>query len=64
MMAVAVTPGTEFNTGAAVPLFQTPPGSLFGDVSGDGKRFLLTTPVGSTGTTPFTVVLNWTTALK
>jgi len=35
-----------------------------GDVSGDGKRFLLTTPVGSTGTTPFTVVLNWTTALK
>ena len=64
MMAVAVTPGTEFNASAAAPLFQTPSGSLFGDVSAEGKRFLLTTPVGSTGAAPFTVVLNWTTALK
>ena len=64
LMAVAVTPGAEFNAGAAAPLFQTPSGSLFGDVAADGKRFLLTTPVGSTGAAPFTVVLNWTSALK
>ena len=64
LMAVAVTAGAEFNAGAAAPLFQTPPGSLFGDVSADGKRFLLTTPVGSAGAAPFTVVLNWTSALK
>ena len=63
-MAVAVAPGTEFGAGAAAPLFQTPAGSVFGDVSADGKRFLLTTPVGSTGAAPFTVVLNWTTGLK
>jgi Tol biopolymer transport system component len=64
MMAATVTPGAEFSAGTAAPLFQTPSGSLFGDVSADGKRFLLTTPVGSTGAAPFTVVLNWTTALK
>jgi hypothetical protein len=64
MMAVEVTAGQEFRTGTPTPLFQTPPGSIVGDVTGDGKRFLLVTPVGPSASAPFTVILNWMAALK
>ncbi len=64
MTAVEVSAGQEFNVGAPTPLFQTPPGALVGDVTADGKRFLLVTPVGPSASVPFTVVLNWTAGLK
>ena len=32
------------------------------DVSGDGKRFLVSTPVEGAGTSPITVVMNWAAA--
>jgi Tol biopolymer transport system component len=64
MMAVAVGPGQEFRVGTPTPLFQTPAGTIVGDVTADGKRFLLIAPVGPSASVPFTVVLNWTAGLK
>jgi len=64
MMAVDVSPGQEFRVGTPTPLFQTPPGAIVGDVTADGKRFLLVTPVGPSASVPFTVVLNWPATLK
>jgi eukaryotic-like serine/threonine-protein kinase len=64
MMAVDVNAGQAFDVGTPTPLFQTPPGTVVGDVSADGKRFLLVTPVGPSASAPFTVVLNWTAGLK
>jgi len=64
MMAVQVTTGQEFRAATPTPLFQTPAGAMVGDVTADGERFLLVTPVGSSASAPFTVVLNWTAGLK
>jgi eukaryotic-like serine/threonine-protein kinase len=64
MMAAEVTAGPEFRGGTPAPLFQTPSGTIVGDVTADGKRFLLVTPVGPSAAAPFTVVLNWTAGLK
>ena len=55
MMAVAVTTGAEFRAETPTALFQAPPNAIFGDVTADGKRFLL----AQRGTAPFTVILNW-----
>jgi eukaryotic-like serine/threonine-protein kinase len=64
MMTVEVTAGPEFRGGTPTPLFQTPSGAIVGDVSADGKRFLLATPAGASHSPPFTVVLNWTAGMK
>jgi hypothetical protein len=64
MMAVEVITSQEFHVGTPSLLFQTPPGTIAGDVTADGKRFLLVTPVGSSASVPFTIVLNWTASLK
>ena len=63
-MAVEAMAGQEFQVGTPTPLFQTPPGAIVGDLTADGKRFLLVTPVGPSASVPFTVVLNWTAGLK
>jgi serine/threonine protein kinase/Tol biopolymer transport system component len=64
MMAVAVGPGRTFGSKTPTPLFQTPSGTIVGDISADAKRFLLIAPVGPSASAPFTVVLNWTAGLK
>jgi Tol biopolymer transport system component len=64
MMAVEVAKEPGFMTQVPVPLFQTPSGTTMGDVAADGQRFLLVTPVGPSASSPFTVVLNWTSGLK
>jgi eukaryotic-like serine/threonine-protein kinase len=64
MMAVDVAAGQQFDVGTPTELFQTPPGAIVGDVSADGKRFLLVTPVGPSASAPFTVVMNWAAGLK
>ena len=64
MMTVEVNAGQRFDVCVPTPLFQTPPGTIVGDVTSDGKRFLLVTPAGPSASGPFTVVLNWTTGLK
>jgi eukaryotic-like serine/threonine-protein kinase len=64
LMAVNISSKPVFQAGAPRPLFQLPPGFIGGDVTADGKRFLVGVPVGQSASVPFTVVLNWQTALK
>ena len=64
MMAVEVLAGQEVHVGTTTPLFQTPPGTIVGDVTAAGKRFLLVPPVGPSASAPFTAVLNSTAGLK
>ena len=68
LMAVAVTAGSGFETGAPKPLFQTQvvrydaPNRY--EVRPDGQRFLVNSPMEEVSQTPITVILNWTAALK
>ena len=66
VMAVPVTGSANFDSGVPVPLFRASPRQpipiydLFVyDVSRDGQRFLIITPVKETETAPMSVVLNW-----
>ena len=70
VMAVPVTTGANFDSGTPVALFQATPRQpipiydLFVyDVSRDGQRFLIVTPVKEE-TAPMSVVLNWPAKLK
>jgi Tol biopolymer transport system component/predicted Ser/Thr protein kinase len=68
MMAVEVrTEGGSFEFGVAKPLFEIralPVASRSQyDVSADGQRFLVNTPLEENSSRPITVVLNWTAAL-
>jgi dipeptidyl aminopeptidase/acylaminoacyl peptidase len=71
MMAVSATTGANFNAGTPVALFQTTPRQPVAstdifvyDVSRDGQRFLINTPLRQGDTSPMTVVLNWATKLN
>ncbi len=68
VMAVEIVAGKVFRAGTPEPLFQPPPSiqSAMGfDVSADGNRFLLMTATSTEKTTsPFTVILNWSSLLK
>jgi WD40 repeat protein len=56
MMAVGLNlTGTDAGHETPRTLFQAPPGVIVGDVSADGKRFLLLQRTAA----PFTVLLNW-----
>ncbi len=69
VMSVAIS-DAPFRVGDATPLFQAPRGfstvNATGrrgpapwDVAPDGQRFLFVAPVEASGTSQFTVVLNW-----
>src|SRR6266516_3530025 len=73
LMAVEVNgAGPTFVPGVPVPLFEVhvspnfpgPGGVTYYDVTGDGQRFLANTLVGESAPVPFTIVMNWTAALK
>ena len=64
LMSVEITTKPVFQAGAPRPLFQLPPGFIGGDVTADGRRFLIGVPVAQSTSVPFTVVLNWQTTLK
>jgi Tol biopolymer transport system component len=66
MMAVSVGTGSNFDAGTPVALFQSTPRQpvlvydLFVyDVSRDGQRFLINTPVNQADTHPMSILLNW-----
>ena len=61
LMSVDVSANPLFKAGAPRPLFHLPAGFIGGDVSADGKRFLIGVPVAQSASVPYTVVLNWQT---
>jgi len=66
IVAVDVETGSTFQVGVPRPLFETRisvPYAHFA-VTGDGRRFLVPTPVAGAQSTPATVVLNWTAGIK
>ena len=68
LMAVSVKPGETFEYGTATPLFQTQVSNFTNanryDVTADGQRFLINSPVETSKEAPFNVILNWTSTLK
>jgi eukaryotic-like serine/threonine-protein kinase len=64
LMSVDISAKPVFAAGAPKPLFQLPHGFIGGDVTADGRRFLIGVPVAQSAPVPFTVVLNWQTTLK
>ena len=76
-MAVEIRAGETFEMGTESALFQAPLRSLGVttgvfryDVSRDGKRFLIISPIdgaspsSDTDSTPITAIVNWTAALR
>ena len=71
MMAVSVTAGANFDADPPVALFQATPRqpvtstdqSVY-DVTRDGQRFLINTPVKQVEAPPMSVVLNWSAKLN
>jgi Tol biopolymer transport system component len=68
IVSVAVKTVPAFEAGSSSLLFASTMSQGFTfpqyDVTPDGKRFLVSAPVNEQGTTPVTVVLNWTAGLK
>jgi Tol biopolymer transport system component len=71
IMAAPVTTEAKFDNGTPAALFQASPRQpilpfdLFVyDVSRDGQRFLINTPVKQAKMTPMSIVLNWTAKLN
>ncbi|HEY3172568.1 MAG TPA: protein kinase [Thermoanaerobaculia bacterium] len=64
IMAVPVTPGASLQAGPATPLFRVETGVRTFDVSPDGSRFLVTTPLEKSPESPIRVILNWNSVLK
>ena len=64
VMSVDISAEPVFEAGTPRPLFQLPPGFIGGDVTADGRRFLIGVPVLQSASVPFTVVLNWQSELK
>jgi Tol biopolymer transport system component len=74
LMAVPIKSDPSFEAGQPEPLFQTPlaipaiPGNRRYDVSADGQRFLIISPVttvpGGPQPIPITAIVNWAVGLK
>ncbi len=66
LMAVSVKLEGTVEIGAAASLFQTEVSGLVNryDVTADGQRFLVNSPVQSGKLAPFNVIVNWTSTLK
>jgi hypothetical protein len=66
MMSVTVNTKPTFQAEPPQKLFQAPRGTVYYDVSADGKRFLIPVPTTSAAgvAPPYKVVLNWTSTLK
>jgi hypothetical protein len=66
LLSVSVDATRGFQAGVPQVLFQIPPGArnMIAAASGDLKRFLIPVPVEKKTPQAFTVLLNWTSALK
>jgi eukaryotic-like serine/threonine-protein kinase len=64
IVAVPVAPGASLQAGPGASLFRLETGIRTFDVSPDGSRFLVTTPLEKSPESPIRVILNWDAALK
>ena len=64
VMAVPVTPGLRWESGAPVPLFRVEPEIENYDVTPDGSRFLVSMPLEKVRESPLRVIVNWPSALQ
>ena len=69
MMSVEIKPGEAFEPGPPKPLFtfrgsNNPYSTFRYDVTPDGRKFIILTPVEDTPFDPLNIVLNWTAELK
>jgi Tol biopolymer transport system component len=60
VMAVAVTLGSNLETGPPAALFRPEPEFRNYDVTADGSKFLATVPLEKTPESPIRVIVNWT----
>jgi Tol biopolymer transport system component len=64
IVAVPVTSGASLQAGPGASLFRLETGIRNFDVSPDGSRFLVTTPLEKSPESPLRVIVNWTEAMK
>ena len=64
IVSVPITLGATLQAGTGGPLFRLEAGIRNFDVSPDGSRFLVTTPVEKSPESPIRVILNWDAALR
>jgi Tol biopolymer transport system component len=64
LAAVPVTPGPKWTAGAPTSLFRIDAEIENYDVTPDGSRFLICTPVEKSPESPLRVILNWPALLK
>jgi serine/threonine protein kinase len=63
MMSVEITPGATVQLGEPRRMFQLPVGTASSDTSGDG-RTVAVVPLEQAAQAPFSILLNWQSALK
>jgi Tol biopolymer transport system component len=64
LVSVPITLGPTLQAGTSAPLFHVETGIRNFDVSPDGSRFLVSTPLEKSPESPIRVILNWDAALK
>lgn len=64
IMAVPVTPGSQWSAGAPAALFRVGQEIQNYDVTPDGSRFLVISSLDKVRESPLRVILNWTALLK
>jgi len=64
LVSVPITLGPNLQAGTGNPLFRLETGIRTFDVSPDGSRFLVSTPVEKSPESPIRVILNWEAALR
>jgi len=64
IVSVPITLGPSLQVGTGVPLFRVETGIRNFDVSPDGTRFLVSTPVEKSPESPIRVILNWEAAVR
>jgi eukaryotic-like serine/threonine-protein kinase len=64
LVSVPITLGANLQAGTGAPLFRVEAGIRNFDVSPDGSRVLVSTPVEKSPESPIRVILNWDSAVK
>jgi Tol biopolymer transport system component len=64
LVSVPITLGANLQVGTGAPLFRVETGIRYFDVSPDGRRFLVSTPLEKSPESPIRVIVNWDAAMK